>query len=195
MGLYTCEYDFSSSNAKLKRLFLRETNMSIKSFHMLRPCYLNLLIVGLILIGCRQVEVPKHTTAPTVAASVTTQTCTPTRDDGVSPTYKPNTPVRTSVGHGHVLTGIVRSSRACAPIANARVELWPEYAGRGHPDEMRATVLTNSEGKYRFECDLPEHIHMRISAEGYRTIGQNSYHPNGQAEGTFDIILTPESGN
>ncbi len=33
---------------------------------------------------------------------------------------------------------------------------------------------------------------MRISAEGYRTIGVNSYHPNGAVEGTMDFVLVPE---
>jgi protocatechuate 3,4-dioxygenase beta subunit len=92
-----------------------------------------------------------------------------------------------------VLTGVVRSSRDCAPIANAQLELWPEVADQGHPDEARATIFTDSEGRYRFECDMPEHIHLRISAPGYRTLAQNSYHPNGEAEGTFDIVLEPES--
>ncbi len=133
---------------------------------------------------------PITPTATTRAAAVT---CTPTIDDGLSPSYKPNAPIRSSVGHGHVLTGVVRSSRDCAPIANAQLELWPEYLDQGHPDEARATILADSAGRYRFECDLPEHIHMRISAPGYRTLAQNSYHPNGQAEGTFDIVLVPES--
>jgi len=47
-------------------------------------------------------------------------------------------------------------------------------------------------GRYRFECNLPHHIHMRISAQGYKMIGVNSYHPEGKAEGTFDIVLEPE---
>jgi protocatechuate 3,4-dioxygenase beta subunit len=132
-------------------------------------------------------------TRQVVAAGSAGRTCRPTLDDGVSPSYKPDAPSRSSVGTGHVLSGVVRSSEDCAPIANARLELWPEYAGQGHPDEVRATLFTDSNGRYRFECDPPEHIHMRISAAGYRTIGQNSYHPNGQAEGTFDIVLELES--
>jgi len=131
--------------------------------------------------------------APTPTVGSTITRCAPTMDDGLSPSYKPNAPIRSNVGRGHVLTGVVRSSRSCAPIANAQVELWPEYPGQGHPDNVRATVRTDRDGHYRFECDLPEHIHMRISAPGYRTLAQNSYHPNGQAEGTFDIVLVPES--
>jgi protocatechuate 3,4-dioxygenase beta subunit len=132
-------------------------------------------------------------TLPLAASQTPSMTCTPTMDDGLSPSYQPDTPVRSVVGHGHVLTGVVHSSRDCAPIANAQLELWPEYAGQGHPDEARATIFTDSEGRYRFECDLPEHIHMKISAPGFRTLAQNSYHPNGAAEGTFDIVLEPES--
>ena len=117
--------------------------------------------------------------------------CTPTLDDGVSPSYIPNTPERSVVGKGHVVAGIVLSSANCRPIEHAKLEFWPEEEGLGHPDSSRATFYTDQNGRYLFECNQPEHIHMRISAEGYRTIGVNSYHPNGQAEGTFDIVLQP----
>ena len=131
--------------------------------------------------------------APTRTASPLVGQCQPTVNDGVSPTYKPESPVRSTVGHGHVLTGIVESSQDCSPIAGAKLELWPEYVGRGHPDQARATVFTNDAGRYRFESELPEHIHMQISAAGYLTIGQNSYHPDGRASGEFDIVLRPIS--
>jgi len=120
------------------------------------------------------------------------RSCKPTLDDGVSPSYKPDAPERTVVGQGHVVTGVVRSSMDCQPIANAKLEFWPEQEGLGHPDSSRATFFTDLDGYYRFECNLPEHIHMRISAPGYRTIGVNSHHPEGKAEGTFDIVLEPE---
>ena len=132
---------------------------------------------------------PVQTTPATVEI---TRICQPTLDDGVSPSYKPNAPQRTTVGQGHVVTGVVLSSVDCQPIANARLEFWPEEAGLGHPDSSRATFFTDQNGQYRFECNLPEHIHMRISAPGYKTIGVNSYHPEGKVEGIFDIVLEPE---
>jgi hypothetical protein len=136
---------------------------------------------------------PSVTLAPVPAATtVGPASCPPTHDDGVSPTYKPDSPVRVVVGRGHVLTGVVLSSRNCAPIPNAKLELWPEQAGKGHPEEQRATIYTNEQGLYRFECNPPEHIHMRISAPGYRTIGVNNYHPEGQSEGELDIALLPQ---
>jgi protocatechuate 3,4-dioxygenase beta subunit len=156
----------------------------------------NILSIFISLIGqfaCARVTQPsEQISVPNVVASSPVQACQPTFDDGVSPTYIPNAPERTVVGHGQVLTGIVLSSLDCKPIVHAKLEFWPEYAGLGHPDSARATFYADENGRYRFECDQPEHIHMRISAEGYRTIGVNSYHPEEAAEGTFDIILEPE---
>jgi protocatechuate 3,4-dioxygenase beta subunit len=73
------------------------------------------------------------------------------------------------------------------------LEFWPEEGNSGHPDSSRATFYTDETGHYRFECNMPDHIHMRISAPGYKTIGVNSYHPNGAAQGEFNIVLEPES--
>jgi hypothetical protein len=111
--------------------------------------------------------------------------------DTLSPTYRPGAPVRAVVGHGHVLTGTVRSGRDCAPVAGARVELWPEIAGRGHPDSQRATVITGADGRYRFQSDLPDHIHMLVSAPGFEPVASNRYHPEGRPSGTFDVVLPP----
>jgi hypothetical protein len=111
--------------------------------------------------------------------------------DALSPSYRPGAPVREVVGQGHVLTGTVRSSRDCAPVAGARVELWPEIAGQGHPDGQRATVLTGADGGYRFQSDPPEHIHMLVSAVGFEPVASNRYHPEGRAAGRFDVLLTP----
>jgi protocatechuate 3,4-dioxygenase beta subunit len=111
--------------------------------------------------------------------------------DTLSPSYRPGAPVRAVVGQGHILTGTVRSARDCAPVAGARVELWPEIAGRGHPDAQRATVLTAADGGYRFQSDPPEHIHMLVSAEGFEPLASNRYHPEGSQRGRFDVLLTP----
>src|SRR5215471_15252401 len=60
-------------------------------------------------------------------------TCKPTFDDSVSPSYVPNAPERTIVGTGHVVTGVVLSSKDCQPITDAKLEFWPEEEGKGHP--------------------------------------------------------------
>ena len=160
-----------------------------------------LIICTLIVTSSACASAPQVSVDPTLTAMPATPTtlaplarsCRPTLDDGISPSYKPDAPERTVVGEGHVLTGVVISSVDCKPIANAKLEFWPEEAALGHPDSSRATFFTDQHGEYRFECNPPEHIHMRISAPGYHTIGVNSYHANGAAEGTFDIVLEPET--
>lgn len=112
-------------------------------------------------------------------------------DDGVSPSYRPDAPERTVVGQGHVVTGVVLASTDCDPIVGAKLEFWPEEEGLGHPDDSRAVFFSDQDGRYWFQCNPPEHIHMRISAPGFRTIGVNSYHPEGRAEGVVDLVLDP----
>ena len=158
------------------------------------------LVLVVMVLGSSACTVAPTNVASTATSVQTTPTsgivrstsCTPTIDDGVSPSYKPDTPERNVVGHGHVLTGVVLSSNDCQPIAHVKLEFWPEEEGLEHPDESRATFFTDQNGNYRFESNPPEHIHMRISAPGYRTIGINSYHPEGRAEGVFEIVLVPE---
>jgi protocatechuate 3,4-dioxygenase beta subunit len=149
-----------------------------------------LLLAAVLAAGCDQAEPPP---VPSTAPPATAGACTASYEepDALSPSYRPGAPVRAVVGQGHVLTGTVRSSRDCAPVAGARVELWPEIAGQGHPDSQRATVRTAADGGYRFQSDPPEHIHMLVSAEGFEPLASNRYHPEGGQRGRFDILLTP----
>ena len=150
-----------------------------------------LVLAAALAAGCdRSVPTPATATTPPAAGGCTAGYEEP---DALSPSYRPGAPVRAVVGQGHVLTGTVRSSRDCAPIAGARVELWPEIAGQGHPDDQRATVLTAADGAYRFQSDPPEHIHMLVSAEGFEPVASNRYHPEGQAAGRFDVLLPPSA--
>jgi hypothetical protein len=150
------------------------------------------LLVAVLAAGCDRAApsppVPSTAAPPAAAGACAAGYEEP---DALSPSYRPGAPVREVVGQGHVLTGTVRSSRDCAPVAGARVELWPEIAGQGHPDGQRATVLTGADGGYRFQSDPPEHIHMLVSAEGFEPVASNRYHPEGRAAGRFDVLLTP----
>jgi protocatechuate 3,4-dioxygenase beta subunit len=155
-----------------------------------------LLLAAVLMAGCDRAgpAAPAATTAPAAtAAPAAAGACKAGYEepDALSPSYRPGAPVRAVVGHGHVLTGTVRSGRDCAPVAGARVELWPEIAGQGHPDSQRATVVTDAEGRYRFESDPPEHIHMLVSASGFEPLASNRYHPEGRTAGRFDVVLTP----
>jgi protocatechuate 3,4-dioxygenase beta subunit len=101
----------------------------------------------------------------------------PTQND----TYLPGSPVRSVVGHGHVLSGVVRSSTTCRPIARAKLEFFHAGPDGNYSDgfsswDGRATVFTKADGSYRFESRFPSnssgvlpHIHFRVSAPGFRT--------------------------
>lgn len=161
---------------------------------------LTLVLMTLLLIACNSATRPSAfgnpatptRTVPVARTSVAKPRCIPTFGDELSPSYKPNAPVRSVIGQGHILTGVVRSSVDCAPIPGAKLELWSEDPGGGHPDEFRSTVFADSSGAYRFECNPTDHIHMLISASGYRTTASNAYHTEGNPQGIFDIVLEPD---
>ena len=145
---------------------------------------------------------PQRTTraTPSASGSPVATGCTPTRWGPSTTSPIDDAPVRSSVGKGHVLTGVVKSSRDCAPVAGAKIILWLANPQGEYDDDHRAAVFTDSAGGYRFESNFPgsyggrpqPHIHLYVSATGYRGIEQE-YHPSpGQTEGTFDIVLAPE---
>jgi protocatechuate 3,4-dioxygenase beta subunit len=113
---------------------------------------------------------------------------------GVSPVGSP--PVRSSVGQGHVLSGTVRSSRDCAPLAGATLVFWLAGPDGKYAPAYEATVLTDGNGAYRFESTYPgtyegtrPHIHMFVSADGHYGI-ETVYHPApNQTMGTYNIVL------
>ncbi|MEP6775950.1 MAG: carboxypeptidase-like regulatory domain-containing protein, partial [Chloroflexota bacterium] len=123
------------------------------------------------------------------------QKCEATHDDSDMDSgagFVPEAPLRQSVGNGLVLTGSVMSSIDCAPILGAKIEMRPEVGG-SHPDSLRATLFTNGLGTFRFETDFPEHIHMRVSAHGFKTIIANEYHTSpGRFVDSFNIVLVPD---
>jgi protocatechuate 3,4-dioxygenase beta subunit len=125
--------------------------------------------------------------------------CDPTPSDYLGPFYKANAPVRSSVGKGYELMGVVISSANCAPIPNARIELWLTNSNGSYDDDHRATLFADETGQYRFESNFPPgysgrppHIHIRISAEGFETLTTQHYPTRGQTTGAFDIVLVPD---
>lgn len=125
-------------------------------------------------------------------------TCKPTEPDVLGPFYKPGAPMRSSVGKGYVLSGVVRSSANCAPIKNAKVEFWLVGPDGEYGDDYRATVVADESGAYRFESHFPppyygrpSHIHIRVSDDGFRTLVTQHYPVKGQARAAFDLVLVP----
>jgi protocatechuate 3,4-dioxygenase beta subunit len=125
-------------------------------------------------------------------------TCAPTEEDALGPFYKPNTPVRSSVGKGYVLQGVVRSAKDCAPVHGAVIELWLARPGSEYDDAHRARVVADVTGAYRFESNVPPpyygrppHIHLRVSAKGFVTLVTQHYPLAGRVNAVFDIVLVP----
>ena len=131
------------------------------------------------------------------AKAVAGPSCAPTRSDALGPFYKPNAPVRASVGSGHVLAGAVRSITGCTPIAGARVEFWLAGPNGQYDDDHRATITTDAGGRYGFASNFPPpysgrppHIHVRVTADRHQTLVTQYYPSPGETQGTFDLVLT-----
>ncbi len=150
----------------------------------------------LLIVGATLHASSMHQSMPVKQISV--KDCEPTPSDYLGPFYKPNAPVRSSVGKGYNLKGMVMSSKDCTPIANARIELWLTGPDGSYDDDHRATIFSDDDGRYRFESNLPRgyygrppHIHIRISAEGFKILATQHYSSRGQTNGEFDIVLIP----
>jgi protocatechuate 3,4-dioxygenase beta subunit len=123
--------------------------------------------------------------------------CKPTPGSILDMNYTPTAPKRASVGSGFVLTGTVRASGDCLPIAGATVEFWLAGPG-GYTDKLRGTVVADKNGRYRFQSPFPAssggpppHIHMNVAADVFLPI-QTEYFPGmGTTSGVFDIVLEP----
>jgi len=126
------------------------------------------------------------------------ETCAPTRADMLGPFYKPGAPVRSSVGKGYILSGVVRSSVDCTPLKGARTEFWLAGPNGEYDDDHRATVFSDNEGRYKFESNYPRpysgrppHIHIRTSSEGFQTLTTQHYPQKGKSSDVFDLVLVP----
>lgn len=121
--------------------------------------------------------------------------CPPTRADALGPFYEPGAPVRSRVGRGYVLSGRVLST-ACRPLRGARIEFWLANPNGDYDDRHRATMFATRTGAYRFESNRPPpysgrppHIHVRVSARGYRTLVTQHYPRSGRTSAVFNLVL------
>ncbi len=125
--------------------------------------------------------------------------CEPTQADMLGPYYVPDAPVRTSVDTGgYVTSGNVLSTGTCQLIPGARIEFWLADAAGNYDDAHRATVLAGEGGEFRFESNFPglyenrpPHIHLRVTAPGYRELVTQHYPEAGRTGAAFDLVLQP----
>ena len=122
--------------------------------------------------------------------------CRPTPPDALGPFYEPGAPVRSKVGTGYVLSGRVLAARTCRAIPRARIELWLVNAQGVYDDAHRATITAGRGGGYRFESNKPPgyesrppHIHIRVTARGYRTLVTQHYPKASRSSAVFNLVL------
>ncbi len=123
--------------------------------------------------------------------------CEATEPDQMGPFYEPNAPFRSQVGSGYVLFGKVLAVDGCRPIPDALVEFWMASPQGDYGDDYRASMISDSDGLYSFESHVPvpyagrpPHIHIRVSAPGYRPLVTQHYPSEGDERGEFDLVLT-----
>ena len=131
--------------------------------------------------------------------TVPAATCTPTPWDEIGPFYRPNPPVRTSIGKGYLLRGTVRSAGDCRPLYNVRIEIWQAGPDGSYGDAYRATLFSDRYGRYRLETSMPSpygrrppHIHILVDAKGFEGLITQHYPKQGAKGATFDLVLEPE---
>ncbi len=124
------------------------------------------------------------------------EACKPTEPDGLGPFYKAGAPARSSVGKGYVVNGVVRSAKTCSPVSGAQIEFWLAGPDGKYDDSHRATVSSDNKGEFRFESNYPppysgrpSHIHIRVSAAGFKTLVTQHYPKQNNAAATFDLVL------
>jgi len=137
-------------------------------------------------------EVSAPDSADTAPDSDTTpRTCAPTAADAQGPYYLAGAPTivdlaGTTPGKAIAISGFI-TDVDCAPIANAKLEVWQADAdGDYHDDRLRATITANAAGAYAFTSIMPgrylqatglrpAHLHFKVSAPGFRTVVTQIY--------------------
>jgi protocatechuate 3,4-dioxygenase beta subunit len=155
-------------------------------------------VAGLLILVGAYSPIAAETNPPRSSTQISVKKCEPTPADYLGPYYEADAPVRSSVGKGYNLKGVIISSTDCSRIANARIEFWLTNPAGSYDDDHRATIFSDGTGEYSFESNIPPgysgrppHIHIRISAEGFKTLATQHYPARGQITGKFDIILIP----
>lgn len=100
--------------------------------------------------------------------------CVPTVARAPGSHYQPINNNQVNIGKGLTVEGHVRRAGDCQPIVGARVAHWQADAKGKFTDEMRAYILTDRNGRYRFSTEWPganpPRIHFMVVAEGYKTL-------------------------
>lgn len=125
--------------------------------------------------------------------------CVPTPQDEIGPFYRPNAPLRSKIGSGYLLSGVVRDAVDCKPIAGARIEIWLAGTDGAYADAWRATLYSDRRGRYRIEMNYPPpyarrppHVHILVDIKNYAGLITQHYPKAGAKKAGFDLVLERE---
>jgi protocatechuate 3,4-dioxygenase beta subunit len=131
-------------------------------------------------------------------ASPAANQCSPTPPDAFGPFNQGTPPLRSKIGRGHVLTGVVLSALNCRALAGAQVQFWQSNRNGRYSRATSATVLTNRAGRFRFEGPYPPsyegrrpHIHIRVFARGHEPLLARYEPAQGARRGSVRLVLLP----
>jgi protocatechuate 3,4-dioxygenase beta subunit len=122
--------------------------------------------------------------------------CRPTAPDMLGPFYVAGAPERSKTGEGLTVQGAVRSTRECKALPGARIEWWSADRTGAYDDDHRATQVSDAEGRFRYVTDppgkypgRPEHLHVKVTASGHKTLVTQIYPKRSQNSIAFDFVL------
>lgn len=103
------------------------------------------------------------------------------------------------------ITGTVRSTHDCSPIAYARVELWHEGPSGGYDDRYRSVIETDKNGRFSYTGPMllkssegRPHVHFLARANGFVT-GVVTVEPPSDRPQRIDVLIVlsadPEYGD
>ena len=137
-------------------------------------------------------------TAVTTLSAGAAASCRATPTDAGGPFGRGEPPIRSKIGTGHVLTGVVLSALDCRPIRGARVQFWQAGKNGRYTTAGSATVVTGRDGRFRFEGPyppsyrgVPPHIHIRVHAGAFEELLTRYQPPAGAKRGNLRLVLVP----
>jgi protocatechuate 3,4-dioxygenase beta subunit len=132
-------------------------------------------------------------------AAAVTYPCQPTLTDGAGPFGQGRPPVRAKIGTGHILAGTVISAATCKPVRRASVEFWQSDKSGSYRRAGSATVVTDRNGRFRFQGPfptryegLPPHIHIRVIVGGFKPLVTRYVPADGERRGSVKLVLEPD---
>lgn len=125
--------------------------------------------------------------------------CSPTPEDGFGPFTRVEPPLRSKIGTGHVLSGVVLSALDCRPIRGAHAQFWQADRRGRYRESGSGTVVTDRAGRFRFEGPFPPsyegrppHIHIRVLAEGHVPLLTRYVARKGVRSAKIRLVLRPD---